>query len=136
MTSVPLFSLHATTEDTPTILLIEDNAANLRVTRETLLGANYRCVCARSSEEGWKALLEGHIQLVISDLSLGAGALLARMRANPRFAHIPFIIASGERRNDVVQSVMEAGANAYLTKPYPPRLLLTNIKECLAQNHP
>ena len=46
--------------------------------------------------------------------------LIIRLRANAQFANAPIIMASGLDREEVA---LEAGANAFLIKPFEPNLL-------------
>ena len=125
--------------ETATILLIEDSPSNSEQTKKQLTSANYNVLTASVPEEGWQIIQKGGIQLVVSDLIFGkssaeALAFLRRMRATPRFAHIPIIISTGMRQHEIRQKAMEAGVNHYLTKPYSPQDLIARVRQCLEGN--
>ena len=139
MFSASAFSPSTTQHETATILLIEDNALSIQMTEKQLKSAKYNVLTALSLEEGWQIIQKGGIQLVVSDLLFGddsaaALAFLQRMRADSTTAQIPVIISSGMRRREIIQKALAAGANDYLTKPFPPQRLIERVKQCLEGN--
>lgn len=139
MFSASAFIPSTTQHETATILLIEDNALSIQMTEKQLKSAKYNVLTALSLEEGWQIIQKGVVQLVVSDLLFGdssaaAIAFLQRMRVTPATAQIPIIISSGERRREIIQKAMAAGANDYLTKPFPPEHLIDRVKQCLEGN--
>lgn len=125
--------------ETATILVIEDNQINSEQTKRQLKSANYNVLTASAPDEGWQIIQSSEIQLVVSDLyfndsSAEALAFFRRIRATPRSAHIPIIISTGTRQRETRQKAMEAGANHYLTKPYPPQDLIAQVRQCLEGN--
>jgi two-component system, cell cycle response regulator DivK len=55
-----------------TILVVEDNALNLKLVRDVLQYAGYRVVEATTGEEGVRLAAEVHPDLVLTDLLLRA----------------------------------------------------------------
>jgi len=112
------------------------------VTTQALDDAGYQYVCVTTIDEAWEALRSSPVDAVVSDLHLGAGprpgeladalALLARMRAEPAYREIPFIVASGNRRKETIQMAKDAGAADYLIKPFPPSDVVAAIRQCLS----
>jgi two-component system cell cycle response regulator DivK len=51
-----------------------------------------------------------------------------RLRTDPRTASIPIIVITSFALSGDEQRAMEAGASAYLAKPYSPRELLQTIR--------
>lgn len=136
MFSASAYQPQAVQSDTPTILVIEDDMGNRLLTSKMLSSASYACRCAPTIEEGRKALQDGGIELVVSDLIFddsptAALALLADMRANAALAHIPVIIMTGKRSEETGRQVMAAGAAGIIIKPYPRENLITLVKQCL-----
>ncbi len=139
MFSASAFIPSTTQHEIATILLIEDNALSIHLTEKQLKSAKYNVLTATSLAEGWQIIQKGGIQLVVSDLIFGnssaeAFALLRHMRATPATAQIPIIISSGERRREIIQKAMDAGATHYLAKPYPPQDLIAQVRQCLEGN--
>lgn len=135
--------------DTSTILLIENNALNTQYTELTLTSARYLVRTATSLDAGWKIIQNGGIHAVVAHLSThdesgpaptqtaaqsGSDpmvAFLQRLRANPATTQLPIILVTGERRREVLDKVMAAGANYLLKRPYPQQALLDRIRQCL-----
>jgi two-component system, sensor histidine kinase ChiS len=136
---LPVFSVpahdpqgpHGAAPRTSTVLIIEDDPTNLLVTEMTLRAERIPFVSVDNIDDAWDELQRSDVSLVIADLSLGGLALIERMRATPRFAHIPIIISTGERRHERIQQALDAGARGYLIKPYPLEQLLTHIRGAL-----
>lgn len=125
--------------ETTTILVIEDNLDSSDQTKKQLKSANYNVLTASAPEEGWQIIQNGGIQLVVSDLYFDnaiaeALAFLRRMRSTPPYTKIPVIISTGMRGHEIRQKAMDAGANHYLAKPYPPQNLIDSVKQCLEGN--
>ena len=58
--------------------------------------------------------------VVLSDLNMpgkNGYDILAEMKANPLYAHIPIIIISTSSTPSIIEKCMEAGAAGYLIKP-------------------
>jgi len=111
------------------ILLVEDDPADVELTRETLADAK---VLTRLHVvgDGLEALAflrreEKHAEaprpdLVLLDLNLprmDGRALLAEIRADDRFKSIPVVVlTTSQAEEDIVKSY-RLGANCYITKP-------------------
>jgi len=113
----------------PEVLLVDDNAADVFLTKEALT-VNPRSCHVSSVGDGAEALAflrhEGRYagtgcpDLMILDLNLpkkSGEVVLAELRSDPNLRKIPVVIFSSSRANkDIVRSY-ELGANCYLSKP-------------------
>ena len=120
------------------ILLVEDNEINRVVATGLLERSGHRIKATASSREAL-ALLDGqHFELVLMDLNMpdisGLEAI-RRIRANTEkvTARMPIIVLSALVTRDDVQASLEAGANAFLGKPYRPDRLENTIRSVM--NH-
>ena len=52
-----------------------------------------------------------------------------KIRQDPRTAHIPIIVVTSFALSGDDQKALEAGASAYLAKPYSPRQMLELIRK-------
>jgi two-component system phosphate regulon response regulator PhoB len=79
--------------------------------------------------------MESTPDLVISDVSMVDGdglSLLARLRAEKKTAHVPVILMSGVHIDpDKQADGLERGADDYLPKPIPPKLLRAKVSAVL-----
>lgn len=136
MSTQPAYDPLLSGERALTILILENEPGNRFVLDLTLRAAHYDCVAADTINEAWERILRGDINLVITDLHLVALAdaleLITRIRADPRTTRIPVIVTSGDRRQEQRQAALDAGACAYLVKPYDKSALLSRLQECLA----
>ncbi len=117
------------------ILLVDDEADNLRVYGGLLKAEGYGVRLASGVEEALAAAAESPPDLVISDVSMPKGGglrLLARLRAEPATARVPVVLMSGVRTDSGDQAEgLDQGADDYLQKPVPARLLTAKIAAVL-----
>jgi two-component system, chemotaxis family, response regulator Rcp1 len=105
------------------ILLVEDNAADVRLMREVLKqGARHLNLHVAGDGEQALAMLarEPEPDLVLLDLNLPGlpgREVLARMKADARLKHIPVIVLSTSRSDADVAACYQLHANCYLQKP-------------------
>ena len=113
------------------ILYVEDNKFNRKIVRDLLARTSYRLIEAEDGEVGVTAAQTECPDLIIMDVQLprlsGLDAT-RRLRADPRTASIPIIVITSFALSGDEQRAMEAGASAYLAKPYSPRELLQTIR--------
>jgi two-component system cell cycle response regulator DivK len=115
-----------------TILYVEDNELNRKMIRHLLRGTSYRLIEAPDGETGMTMAREQHPDLILMDVQLpkisGIEATRA-LRAEPATADTPIIAITSFALSGDEQRAKEAGASAYLAKPYSPFQLLGMIQE-------
>ena len=115
-----------------TILYVEDNAVNRRLVRDLLQHTTYKLIEADDGESGVAKALEMHPNLILMDIQLpkmsGLEAM-RRLRANPVTAATPIVAITSFALSGDDQKAKDAGATAYLAKPYSPRDLLALIRK-------
>ena len=115
-----------------TILYVEDNEFNRKIVRHLLGRTSYRLLEAVDGEAGVAAAHEAVPDLVIMDIQLPklSGLEATRqLRADPATAAIPVIVITSFALAGDEENAREAGASAYLAKPYSPRELLQMIRQ-------
>lgn len=115
-----------------TILYVEDNEFNRKIVRDLLARTSYRLLEATDGESGVAMALRDTPNLILMDIQLpkisGFDAT-RRLRADPRTAQIPIIAITSYALSGDDQKALDAGASAYLAKPYSPRELLELIRK-------
>ncbi len=119
-----------------TILYVEDNEMNRQIVRDLLESTTYKLVEAFDGEAGVAKALEIKPDLILMDIQLpkisGLDAT-KKLRAEAATTKTPIIaITSFALSGDDVKA-KEAGATAYLAKPYSPRDLLALIRKILPE---
>jgi two-component system cell cycle response regulator DivK len=115
-----------------TILYVEDNEMNRQIVRDLLKRTKYRLEEAHDGEAGVAKALEIKPDLILMDIQLpklsGLDAT-RKLRAEAATANTPIVTITSFALSGDEQKAKEAGATAYLAKPYSPRDLLALIRK-------
>jgi two-component system, cell cycle response regulator DivK len=119
-----------------TILYVEDNEANRMIVRDLLKRTKYTLLEAFDGEAGVAKALEARPGLILMDIQLpkisGLEAI-RRLRAQAATAATPIIAITSFALSGDEQKAKEAGATAYMAKPYSPFDLLKLIRQHLPE---
>ena len=116
------------------ILVIEDEEDNRRIMRDLLTSAGYEVIEAVTGEEGVTAAKTHCPELILMDIQLpdiDGYETTRRIKAIPVLGPIPIIAVTSYALSGDDVKAFEAGCDAYVTKPFSPRALLTKIREFL-----
>jgi CheY-like chemotaxis protein len=121
------------------ILVVEDNADNMKLFAWTLEDEGYAFAATGSAEEGLAALELRAFDLVLIDIELpglDGKEATRRIRAQRRFAHLPVIAVTGHAGQDDAEAILAAGATAVVTKPVVEAVLIRAIRSALRGEPP
>ena len=108
------------------VLIVEDNARNLKLVRDVLEHAGYAILEAGDGEAGVELAREQRPDLILMDVNLpgidGVEAL-ARLREDPATAAIPVAALTAYAMKDDRARLIAAGFDGYLEKPVSVREL-------------
>jgi len=122
---------------TKTILYVEDNEMNRQIVRDLLKRTTYQLVEAHDGEAGVAKALEIRPDLILMDIQLpkiSGMEAMRRLRADVATAGTPIIAITSFALSGDEQKAKEAGATAYLAKPYSPRDLMALIRKILPES--
>ena len=118
-----------------TILLIEDD----NDVREFLLSELENCFDLKVASDGKAGIAmakELDVDLIVSDVmmpGMNGFELTKRLKNSFETSHIPIILLTALSTDENVLEGTESGADAYITKPFSPQLLMARILQLLNQ---
>ena len=116
------------------ILAIEDHEENRRLLRDLLTSVGYEMIEAITGEEGLTLAATHLPDLILMDIQLpglDGYEVTRRVKANPALRHIPIIAVTSYALSGDEVKALEAGCDAYISKPFDPVELLAKIREFL-----
>jgi two-component system chemotaxis response regulator CheY len=119
----------------PRKVLVVDDSKLLHRMFEMML-RQYPLVHAYDGKEALERLAEnGDVDLVLLDMNMprmNGLELLKAMKADPRFQKIPVVLVTTEGSDDQTKRGLEAGASAYVKKPFRNEELLAVVQKLTA----
>jgi two-component system cell cycle response regulator DivK len=104
----------------PQVLVVEDNARNMKLFCDVLEASGYRTLEATTGEQAVQLAIEHGPNLVLMDIQLpdivGVEAL-ARLRADERTASVPVLALTAQAMEGDRERFLAAGFDGYLSKP-------------------
>jgi len=120
----------------PTVLIVEDNE-DFRFYLKDNLRAYYKIIEAADGKEGWRKVLSGHPQVVVSDISMphmDGIELCRKIRTDERTKQIPVILLTAMAGETGVLQGLQTGAADYITKPFNFEVLLSKMRNIIEYN--
>ncbi len=113
------------------VLVVEDTEDNRQIIRDLLTSAGYEMIEAINGEQGVAMAAEHRPDLILMDIKLpvlDGYEATRRIKANPALRHIPVIAVTSYALSGDEERTREAGCDAYVAKPFSPRLLLAKVR--------
>jgi len=118
------------------ILIIEDNAKNLKLVRDVLQVKGYPTREATTATEGLRIAREQRPSLVLMDIQLpdfdGITAL-AKLREDSTLRDVPVIAISASAMPDDQHRIIASGFDAYITKPIDIKAFLRTVEDWVSR---
>lgn len=112
-------------------LVIEDNSSNLKLLVDLLEREGYRSLIASNAEEAIEIAQNSKPDIILMDLSLpGMDGLEATrlLKQDSQTLHIPVIAVTANALKIDEARAMEAGCDAYLSKPINPKTFVSILE--------
>jgi two-component system cell cycle response regulator DivK len=119
---------------TQRILVVEDQEDNRRILRDLLTSGGFALLEATTGEEGVLMAEKHRPDLILMDVQmpvLDGYEATRRIKAQPELRHIPIVVVTSYALSGDDTKAREAGADAYVAKPFSPRELLATVRRFL-----
>jgi len=106
--------------DVATVLLVEDTEDNRQMMRRLLEMSGFRVVEATNGREAVEVASQVQPQIILMDLSLpiiDGLAATRQIRNQPELNQVPIVAVSAHDTADFHSEALDAGCDAYVTKP-------------------
>ncbi len=112
------------------ILVVDDQAANVRVVSILLGRQGYEVISAANGAEALEAIAAQLPDLFLLDMmmpGMDGFELLAALREVPALRQVPAVFLTAAHDRDLLLRAFDAGAVDYVTKPFMPEELLARV---------
>jgi two-component system cell cycle response regulator DivK len=119
-----------------TILVVEDNPANMKLATTLLAKSGYRVLQASDAGAGLALARARRPELILMDIQLpGRDGLTAtrELKQDPHLRHIKVIALTAFAMKGDEDEARGAGCDGYITKPYRYRDLLEAVERALSE---
>jgi len=116
------------------ILVIDDDSAVTDLLSLLLRSQGFDVAATNSSTDGLSLIRENSPDVVVLDLMMPEMDGWQICKTVREFSQVPIIILSALNDPSMIASVLDAGADDYLTKPTPSRVLVAHINRLVHRN--
>ena len=123
-------------KETKRILIVDDEEDLVKLVKKFLEYHRYEVIAANDGQEGFEKAKTDKPDLIILDLMLpkiSGYKVCGLLKKDTRYAKIPIILFTAKAQEKDVKLGEEVGADAYITKPFEPEILLSKIKELIKE---
>lgn len=116
------------------ILIADDSSSVRKFVSFTLKTMGFEVIAAEDGMDALEKLPQNDIRLIITDLNMpnvDGLELIRTIRQNEAYKNIPIIVLSSIQDEEDKRKCFEAGANAYLVKPFNAKRLQYELSKFL-----
>jgi len=113
------------------ILVVDDDAAVTDLLSLLLKSQGFDVTATNNSADGLNSIREKQPDLVVLDLMMPEMDGWEVCRSVRTFSQVPIIVLSALNDPSMIASVLDSGADDYLTKPTPSRVLVAHINRLI-----
>ena len=117
-----------------TILIVDDSSSMRQVVGMALRSSGYEVIEAVDGEDALNKLDGRKIHLVISDVNMpnmDGISFIREMKQRPAYKFVPVIMLTTEGAEDKKKAGQDAGAKAWVVKPFQPQQMLAVVAKLL-----
>lgn len=118
------------------ILVIDDDSAVTDLLSLLLKSQGFDVAATNSSTDGLSMIRDDSPDVVVLDLMMPEMDGWQICKTVREFSQVPIIILSALNDPSMIASVLDAGADDYLTKPTPSRVLVAHINRLVNRTGP
>lgn len=118
------------------ILVVDDDAMNVRMAEFILKQQQYQVLKAGSGMECLEVLKNQLVDLVLLDIEMpGMNGMqtLEQIREEERFLQIPVMFLTASTELEDMENAQKLGAAGYVKKPFLPQELLDRVEKVIGQ---
>jgi DNA-binding response OmpR family regulator len=119
---------------TPTVLVVEDDPVILQLLEVNFEMEGFSVITAADGALGYDQAVGAQPDIIVTDImmpNVSGLDMLRQLRSNPDTKGIPVILLSAKAQTSDIQTGTDAGADAYVTKPFEPLDLVDKVNALL-----
>jgi len=119
------------------VLIVDDEASIRRALNSTFGTLGFDISEAVTGEQALPLLRKSNFDAVLLDINMpGMGGLAACREIRREFPRLPVLMLTVRDNEDDKVEALEAGADDYVTKPFPVRELVARVRAAVRRSHP
>ncbi|MBF0398600.1 MAG: response regulator [Desulfobacterales bacterium] len=119
----------------PKSILIVDDAASMRgLVAMTLRNAGYNVFEASDGKDALSKISQNKVNMVVTDLNMpnmNGIEFIKALKTNPSHKFLPVVMLTTESEESKKKQGQEAGAKAWIVKPFKPDTMLAVVKKII-----
>ncbi len=120
------------------VLVVDDDAANLRMASHILVGEGMRVSCVKSGAEALSFLMNNRPDIILLDVhmpGMDGFETLRKIRENEDYRKIPVIYLTADEDTETEKTGLNAGAMDFIKKPFVPEVMLIRVQHIIHLIH-
>ena len=116
------------------ILIADDERQSVRMAQEWLEAHGHEVITADDGEEGLEKAKSENPDLIILDVmmpKIDGYQVCSLLKTDAQYTHIPIILLTGKAQGIFEKIGDKVGADAYITKPFDSRTLISKVEGLL-----
>lgn len=116
------------------ILVVDDDAMNLRMAEFILNKNGYTVIKAESAKDAFDILKEKEVELTLLDIEMpemNGFEMMEALQADENLKKIPVIFLTADRSAETEEKCFQVGAVDYIGKPFIPAIMVQRVKRSI-----